>query len=291
MKKNGKIVHSALYSCNVYHARMEKVNRTFSYRSFLFYIDMDEIQTIANKIWLISYNRFNYFNFRDQDHLQLDESKVQSTRSQIEQFLQENNIDIFPKRIGLLTNLCTLGYQFNPVSFYYCFDKDDKAFACIAEVNNTFGEMKLFLLTKDQLSSNTFSTRKCKNFYVSPFIDHDVDFDFNLEIPNDSLSNRIDDYRGSKRIFTASLTGKKQALTNWTVLKYVFLFPFITLQVIFLIHYQAFKLLLLGIPYFKKEEHLDLQTNRMKKFENRHTRKNRRKEYGKDFNTSAQNQF
>jgi DUF1365 family protein len=291
MKKNGKIVYSAIYACEVYHARLEKVNRKFSYRTFLFYIDLDEIQSIENKIWLISHNRFNYFNFRDQDHLQFDESKVQSTRSQVEQFLQQNQLRIFPKRIGLLTNLCTLGYQFNPVSFYYCFDENDQAFACIAEVNNTFGEMKLFLLTRDHLDENIFSTRKIKKFYVSPFIDHDVEFDFKLEIPNNNLYNKIDDFRGTKRICTACLTGKKRALTNWMVLKYMLIFPFITLQVIFLIHYQALKLLLLGIPYFKKEEHLDLQTNRMKKYENKHTRKNRKQGYGKDYNTSAQNQF
>lgn len=282
-----EIRNSALYSCDVYHSRTEKVERKFSYKSFLFYIDLDEIELIKKKIWLISHNRFNYFNFRDKDHLQLEEGKAKSIRSQIEEFLIQNDINIHPAKICLLTNLCTLGYQFNPVSFYYCFDDQNNVFASIAEVNNTFGEMKLFLLGPESLNQEVFTTRRKKHFYVSPFIDHDVDFDFYLKVPDKEIYNKIDDYKGANRIFTASLTGKRQALTNRNVLKYVFLFPLITLQVIFLIHYQAFKLLLLGLPYFKKEEHLDLQTNRLKKYEDRITRKLNKQEYGKDLNTSA----
>jgi DUF1365 family protein len=270
---------------------MEKVKRKFSYRSFLFYIDLDEIDLITRKIWLISRNRFNYFNFRDKDHLQLDESKIQSIRSQVEQFLIQNKIKVFPKKICLLTNLCTLGYQFNPVSFYYCFDANNNAFACIAEVNNTFGEMKLFLLDNKNLRGNIFTKRQKKHFYVSPFIDHDVEFDFHLQVPSNKLYNKIDDYKDTQRIFSATLSGTKQVLNNRNVLKFVLLFPLITIQVIFLIHFQALKLLLLGIPYFKKEEHIGLQTNRLKKYENRHSRKHKNREYGKDFNTSAQNQL
>ncbi|MDQ2178195.1 DUF1365 domain-containing protein [Marinifilum sp. D714] len=291
MINQNEILNSALYSCEVYHSRMEKVNRKFSYKSFLFYIDLDELNIITKRIWLISHNRFNYFNFRDKDHLQLNESKVQSVRSQIEQFLSQNGIETLPKRICLLTNLCTLGYQFNPVSFFYCFDSDNKVFACIAEVNNTFGEMKLFLLDQKNLNKNTFNNRQKKHFYVSPFIDHDVDFDFHLQVPSNKLFNRIDNYKGNQKIFTATLSGTKQTLNNRNVLKFVLLFPLITLQVIFLIHFQALKLLILGIPYFKKEEHLNLQTNRLKKYEDRHLRKHKNREYGKDFNTTGQNQL
>lgn len=283
-----KIENSALYSCEVYHARSEKLKRRFKYRTFMFYIDLDEFSAISNKIWLVSHNRFNYFNFRDKDHLQLKPGKVQSVRSQIESFLFQNDITQKPRKICLLTNLCTLGYQFNPVSFYYCFDENENAFACIAEVNNTFGEMKLFLLDSKSLERNVFKERKKKFFYVSPFIDHDVDFDFHLSVPDKELYNRIDDYKGDKRIFTASLQGKKSKLSNANLAKFILRFPIMTLTVIFLIHYQALLLLLKGVPYFKKNENIHLQQNRLKKYEERNKK---HQSYGKDINTTAQEQF
>jgi DUF1365 family protein len=283
-----KIENSALYSCEVYHARSEKLKRSFKYRTFMFYIDLDEISAISKKIWLVSHNRFNYFNFRDKDHLQLKPGKAESVRSQIESFLKQNNIIQKPRKICLLTNLCTLGYQFNPVSFYYCFDENEIAFAVIAEVNNTFGEMKLFLLSSKSMEGNVFTARKKKYFYVSPFIDHDVDFDFHLSVPDKELYNRIDDYKDDKRIFTASLKGKKSKLSNVNVTMFILRFPLMTLMVIFLIHYQALLLLLKGIPYFKKNENIHLQQNRLKKYEERNKK---HQSYGKDINTTAQEQF
>jgi uncharacterized protein len=50
--------------------------------------------------------------------------------------------------IRLLTHLRYFGYVFNPVSFYYCFDADDRQVETIvAEVNNTpWGERHCYVL-------------------------------------------------------------------------------------------------------------------------------------------------
>src|SRR5271165_1651037 len=39
------------------------------------------------------------------------------------------------------------GFVFNPVSFWHCYDKQEKLRAVLAEVNNTFGETHRYLLT------------------------------------------------------------------------------------------------------------------------------------------------
>jgi len=51
-------------------------------------------------------------------------------------------VNIGRGRIMLLTNLCTLGYQFNPVSFYFCYNEQDEVVCSVVEVCNTFREMK-----------------------------------------------------------------------------------------------------------------------------------------------------
>jgi len=239
---------------------MEPKQHRFHYNIFMFYIDLDELETIT-KLWFISRNKFNVFNFRDKDHLQLPKENPDTTKSikqHILDYLRMNNVELKNPKIMLITNLCTFGYQFNPVSFYYCYEGDVLR-CCIVEISNTFHEMKPFFIGKENWDGKKFHLNTTKYFYVSPFIDHDANFDFNIEVPNEKLNIRIDDFKNDKRFFVSTLTGTKKELTNMRLLWYALRFPFITMQIIGLIHWNAFKLWAKKIPYFKKEELPELQ--------------------------------
>eukprot|EP01037_Dinobryon_pediforme_P011933 gene11933-12022_t len=168
----------------------------------MFYLDLDEIDTLAKRLKLMSRNRFNLFNFRDKDHLQLPRERPDGSkniRQHITDFLLSNGIQIGNGRIMVLTNLCTLGYQFNPVC-------------------NTFLEMKPYFLGGDTLKDEQFKLNTEKYFYVSPFIDMDTNFDFNLQIPGEKLQIKIDDYdKTGKRFFISTLTGVKKELKHATL--------------------------------------------------------------------------
>jgi DUF1365 family protein len=245
------------------HHRLEPKDFRFHYNVFMFYIDLDELEMLRKKFWFISRNRFNVFNFRDNDHLQLprgnpDQSK--STKEHIIDYLKENGIELKDPKIILLTNLCTFGYQFNPVSFYFVFSKNsDNPVCSIAEISNTFHEMKPYFIGKKCLQENKFHLNTTKHFYVSPFTDMDTNFDFNIEIPGDRLNIKIDDYKNDKRFFISTLTGTRKKLTNARLFWYAVRFPLITLQIIGLIHWNAFKLWAKKIKYHKKEDHKELQ--------------------------------
>jgi DUF1365 family protein len=161
--------------------------------------------------------------------------------------------------------LRTMGHQFNPVSFYFVYE-NDKPVCSVAEVGNTFGEMKLFLLNHETLKENQFLYRTKKYFYVSPFIEHDVEFDFQLTLPNDKLNLRIDDYRAGNRFFIATLTGDRKELTQLQLVWYAIRFPFITLKIIGLIHWNAMLLWMKKIPYHKKEANANLQRDVLRKY-------------------------
>ncbi len=144
----------------------EPAQHRFNYKVFMFWLDLDEIDMIAKKFLLISRNRFNMFNFRDSDHVQLPADKPDTSKNvkqQILGYLQSQNVKLSNPKIFLLTNLRTLGHQFNPVSFYYIYESSpsptpnlspleerlkDVPVCCVAEIGNTFREMKLFLLGK-----------------------------------------------------------------------------------------------------------------------------------------------
>jgi len=185
-------------------------------------------------------------------------SAIRNPQSTIKQrllaYLASHNIPFDPRgRVMLLTLPRVLGYIFNPVSFYYCFDPAGAPVCSIAEVGNTFREMKLFLLGPEELTSpDSFRKLTPKHFYVSPFSSLDLSFDFKLRIPGDALEIHIDDRDGDGRVLLSTLSGQRAALTDrrlaWFSLKY----PLVTLKVIFLIHWHALLLYLKKIPFYRK---------------------------------------
>jgi DUF1365 family protein len=257
------MANSCLYKARVMHNRLAPKKHQFHYNVFMFYLDLDEIDTLDRRMKFMSRNRFNLFNFRDKDHLQLPKEKPDTSkniRGHITDYLQTQSVTIGAGRIMVLTNLCTLGYQFNPVSFYFCYDKDDQPLCSIVEVCNTFREMKPYFLGAETKQNGHYKLNTAKFFYVSPFIDMDTNFDFDLQVPDEKLQIRIDDFdQQGKRFFISTLSGSRKPLTDANLLIYFISFPLITLKVISLIHWQAFRLWLKKLPFHKKDADMELQ--------------------------------
>jgi DUF1365 family protein len=163
-------------------------------------------------------------------------------------------VDLAGGRVVLVTLPRVFGYLFNPVSFYFCYDRHGAPVVALAEVTNTFREVKPYFLGPDTrgATNGEFRIRVPKHFYVSPYSDVDVAFDFTLRNPGTRLSIQIDDYIGSARSLTSTLTGVRRELTSarlaWFTLKY----PLITLRVISLIHWHALLLWWKRVPWFSK---------------------------------------
>jgi DUF1365 family protein len=262
-------MNSCLYRATVMHNRLAPKPHRFNYGVFMFYIDLDEIALLQEQFSLFSHNRFNFFSFKDGEHLQLpaeSPDKTKSTKEHILDYLQQNGIRFSSGRIMLLTNLNVLGYNFNPVSFYYCFDEKNEPVCCIAEVSNTFREMKPYLIGKEDLSAGSFHLNTKKYFYVSPFIDPDTDFDFTLAIPGDKLNIRIDDYKDGERFFISTLTGVKKPFNGANLLRYSLRFPLITIRIITLIHWNALLLWGKKLAFHPKDANPHLQKNVYRKY-------------------------
>ncbi|NUN70802.1 MAG: DUF1365 family protein, partial [Bacteroidetes bacterium] len=129
----------------------------------------------------------------------------------------------------------------------------------VPEVGNTFGELKPYLLTGQDRTDGVFRKRMTKYFYVSPFIDMDAEFDFLLQVPDERLQVTINDYKDGKKFFLSAVSGERRPLTDARLLWYAVRFPFVTLQVITLIHWQALKLYLRKLRFFRKTDHPELQ--------------------------------
>lgn len=253
---SSNILESCLYEGSVWHHRMEPQVYRFSHRLFMFYLDLDELDNLASRLRWLSRNHFNVYEFRDRDHLMLS---GQTVKENVLEWVRMKAPGLPVKKIKILTQLRTWGYIFNPVSFYFCFDDAGRPLGVLPEVSNTFREMKPYWLGTDRLVGEAFKDRQIKHFYISPFMEADLELDFNLRIPDERLDLRVDDYRAGKKIFLSALSGRRRELHDGALLRSMILFPFITLQIITMIHWHALRLYLKKIPFYRIEDHPELQ--------------------------------
>ena len=236
------------------HTRHVEVKRSFIYSHFMFGIDLLHLEKYHSLSPFLGVNRPSLYRFNFSDHCILKDNGLEElNRATQENF--DRSIDDYCKII-LITNLRSFGYVFNPISVYLCCLNDSQEkFDIIYEVGNTFGEQKYYFSKKQ-------SQLHRKNFYVSPFIEHQHNFKFDLKIDGKNLRLVVTTEQSDKSpILTASLNGTLSELTKKTILMSFLKHPFVSIKVIFLIHLQALFLYLKKLRYFKKEELMEYQTN------------------------------
>ena len=249
-------LNSKIYECEVMHCRISPILNKFIYKIFMFRLDLDEIPKLDKHTPIFSYNKFNIFSFFDKDYLS---GNNKSTKIKVIEYLRSNGLKIDCNcKIELITMPRIFGYTFNPVSFYFISEGNNHLYS-IAQVNNTFGEMKLYLLT--DFSNSEYELRTRKYFYVSPFSRLDTYFHFKFKIPNKNLDIRIDEYEDNKKILLSSILGHEKSFHNSLLIKFIFIYPFLTLKVILLIHYHALLLKLKGLGHHPKKDNQNMQRN------------------------------
>lgn len=256
-------MNSCLYDVDLLHCRLEPKLHRFRNHIFMFYLDLDEIDSLAKSLKFFSRNCFNLYQFRDADHLNFSKLNV---KENLREFLKQKGVTSNIKKVMLLTNLRTLGHLFNPVSFYFCFGDNGEAVCLVPEVGNTFGELKPFFLGPETLRNGKFQTRMIKYYYISPFMDLDAELDFEVSVPVEDLNIRVNDFKDDKKFFLSTMTGRRHELIDKNLLGFTFRYPFVTLQVISLIHWHAMRLYFKGLSYHRKEDHPELQRDVQRPF-------------------------
>jgi len=246
-------MNSCIYECTVMHRRMKPKVHQFTYRVFMFWLDLDELAETQKRIPIFSSEAPNLYSLRSQDHFSVGAASI---RENVLAWVRAQGESREVSSIRMLTLPRFLGYTFNPITIYLLYDVEGHAMTSVTEVGNTFRELKPYLVPKD---GSAFHSRVTKNFYVSPFSDLDLAFDFRYEEPTDRLRVWIDDYRGDEKELISVLTGSRRELTTAGLLTCTVKYPFITLKVIGLIHWEAFRLWLKRIPFHAKEANVHLQ--------------------------------
>jgi DUF1365 family protein len=253
---------NALYECTVFHRRLKPKRKPFSYRVFMFSVDIDELPNLARKLFGFSHNRFNLFSIDDKDHINSGEAG--GIRANLMAWMIGQGISCpVDAHIRLITFPKVLGYGFNPVSFYYVESGTGEPIIAVAEVVNTFREMKLYAVDA-MLPELSWHRRMAKNFYVSPFSNPGDEFDFKLGMPAENWNVNIDDYDGTDKVLVSAIRGERRELTSLRLVWYALKYPLLSLKIIILIHWHALLLWIRKVPFFRKSERLESQLEVMR---------------------------
>mgnify|MGYP003674961615 CR=1 FL=1 len=258
MKSTSRIVRSGLYTCKVLHRRLIPRRHEFEYPVFYLDLDLDELDAMDRGLSWFSRNRLNLFSFYDRDHLG---GEHDSAREALLDFLATKGADVsLIDSIRVIAFPRVFGYIFNPVSFFFCFDASGAALCSVVQVTNTYREQKLYHLG-EPASSNRFRLVTPKHFYVSPFSDLEICFDFNVPVPGEKMDIHINDVASNEVLLLSRLTGRREELTDAALLRCALTYPLLTLQVIWLIHWHALRLWLKKLPVHRKAASPELQTD------------------------------
>ena len=242
------MMHNYIFKGTIRHRRFFPFLQNFKYNTFMSFFDISEIENLftksifwnVNKPAIVSYYRSDYHG---DPSISLD----QAIRRTV---LEKQNINL-DGPIKILTHLRYFGYCFNPVSFYYCYEKDGKNLKMIvAEVTNTpWNERHCYFITSKK--NKSFRQNLKKEFHVSPFWDMGHDYDWYFSDVSESLSVNMINYKHKNKVFDATLTlNTRKKLTKLNLFKTAIRFPLITFIVFLRIHFQAFKLWIKGATFY-----------------------------------------
>ncbi len=246
-------MRSCLYEGTVRHRRSGPSDE-FRYPLFMAYLDLEELPGVfdASRLWSARGPAPAWF--RRADYLgQPAQPLAESVRELV---LERTGIAV-EGPVRLLTNLRYFGHCFNPVSFYYCFDRDEESLlATIAHVTNTpWGERHAYVLPArtpaDHGTAAVISGSFHKRLHVSPLMGMDHRYDWRLTVPREHLAVHIASRRADgESVFDATLALQRREITTGELRRALARYPALTMRILARIYGNALRLKLKGARYF-----------------------------------------
>ena len=212
---------------------------------------------------LFSFNKFNLLAWHPSNHgEQINKCKSQNLYQFILNLIKKsnvkkNNIDNIDN-IKLLTFPKVLGWGFNPLSVYFCYDITGSLLHSVFEVRNTFGDIHHYVLT--HIDKNNKLQKTIKKLFVSPFYPQKGYYHLYADQLNDTIFTSVDYVLNEKMVFSASMNLKEIKFTNFNIIKAFIKLSLFPGKIWINIHLQAFflwlkKLKLYKIPTSQKVKH------------------------------------
>lgn len=251
---------SCLYWGRVRHRRFAPVEHRFSYPLFMVYLDLDEAPSVFRGRWLWTADPGRRLpaaaRFRRRDHLG---GKSEDLSGAVRGLVEEKTGRRPQGAVRLLTHLRYFGYCFNPVSFFFCFNRDESLHSIVAEIDNTpWGERHHYVLSDGFNRLDRGQDWRLyglsKEFHVSPFMEMDVDYRWRFSLPGQDLIVHMENLRQGSRFFDATLRLRRRPVTTLGLARALLRFPLMTGRVMAAIYWQALRLRLKRAPFYTHPE-------------------------------------
>lgn len=238
-------VRSAVYHGWVRHRRLTGRRRSFRYRLYMLYLDLDEVPSLFAGRWFWGYERRRLMSFRRRDYLGGQDAKANVLP------LRDAVLDHVEAEIGhrptgavrVLTQVSCLGVSFNPVSFYYCFDADESLCAVVAEITNTpWNERHRYTVAAE--GSALVRAEFGKRFHISPFLPLAQDYEWRLSVPDASrpLVVHMRNVEAGVPQFDATLRMEPRPWSGRALAGALLRHPLVTGKVVLGIYWQALRM-------------------------------------------------
>ena len=248
-------MQSAIYRGWLRHRRFHPRDHQFRYRLSLFCLDIDELDWLVCNHRLLGSSRWLPIRFHRSDYLDghLPEDKAISLREAVDRRLGSVDLPASQGPVRLLTQPRYFGHGFNPVSFYYVYDRYGRQVeAIIAEITNTpWKERHSYVFGREESChplDSRFRFLFDKRFHVSPFMPMEMEYDWRFSEPGEDLNVHMRLDRGSVKQFDATLSLQRQPLTPANLRRVALSQPLQSLKVVADIHWQALRLWLKRVP-------------------------------------------
>lgn len=246
---------SGIYTGTVRHRRFSPRQHALNYPVFMMYLDLDEIDEVMSKSFFWSCRGWAVARFKCSDYFGGSGDKLtpENTAVGIADAIKnkvEQELGFRPDGpVRLLTNLRYFGFIINPISVYYCFDKDDKLQAMVAEVTNTpWGEKIAYALPCESKNKNQ-RIEFNKAMHVSPFNPMDMVYRWRSNEPGSKIAIHLENWQDEK-VMDATLALRREEISASALNKVLIRYPIMTAKVMIAIYWNALKLFFKRVPLY-----------------------------------------
>lgn len=232
----------ALVVGRVTHQRPGPVRHRFRHRAYQWLVDLD---ALPRQPWYLA----AFARFSSADHLG---DPALAVKANVESYLAANGIRLGDRgRVVMLANARVLGYVFDPLSVFWCYDSAGALACVVAEVHNTYGERHAYLLRPDEAGRSQAD----KELFVSPFFDVSGTYALTFTLTPDMVAATVILRRDDAVAFSATFRGRPEPATRLALARLLLREPLMPQRVSALIRAHGIWLWLRRLPVQPRPHH------------------------------------